>query len=228
MSADKKMKHDIKIPLMIIGAVVILAIILNIRACIKENRVEAVAELQGQFDAYKTQMEKQKVGLEGEKEAIGKEAKNLSISVTELKKENEAKEAKIKNKSMEVEELKRKFDLIPIDESGEQVLNLQKQVGLLEREIKEKDDLIKGFKAELMETRKWEVMYNRQSEYIVKLEKQLLAVENLLKISEEINDKQAKQIGRLKTSKRINQIVAYPLAIFGGYKLGQAILGKEK
>ena len=216
------MIEKLKIPLLIIGIAIVLIIVLNIRACIKENRVEAVAEIQGEFNAYKAQAEILKEKLLAEKEQMEMYEAVLKGEIAEMREERAESVVVIEAQSAEVAELKRKFALIPADDTGTQVLNLKEQIVILERNGVEKDKQIASFIAEI---KNWELLDIQNTEYIKKLENQLGVTENLLKTAEDLGVKKDKQINRLKTSKTIERIVTVPFAIFGGFKLGQAIFG---
>ena len=215
----------LKIPLLIIGLAVVLVIVLNIRGCINENRTEDLAKLEGEYSAYKAQVEAQKEELARDKEELEMFTVVLKGEIEELKEKDIERVVEIEEKETEIADLKKKFDSIPESDLGTQVLNLQQQIIAYEEKDRAKDKRIEGLVNTIKEMGKWEVAYNRQSEYVEKLEKRIGVLENLSAIADQVIEKQGKQINRLKVSKKIERIVLIPLSIFGGYKLGQIIFG---
>jgi len=199
-----KFLDKIKIPLIVGGLAVVLLIVIQIRSCINENRVRESSVIQGQYEAYKEEVEKEKEGLFKEKEDVERQVKNLKAAISELTEKTEKYREEIKIKDSELEELKGQFSLID-DET-------------------QLDKALKGWEAAEAKAVGWERAFNLKDDYCKKLEAQLEMKDNLLKIAESVIYAKDKEIRGMKISKTIERVITWPIAGYGVFKVFQGAL----
>lgn len=216
-----KFLDKIKIPLIVGGLAVVLLIVIQIRSCINENRVRESSVIQGQYEAYKEEIEKEKEDLFKEKEDVERQVKNLKAAISELTEKTEKYREEIKIKDSELEELKGQFSLIDEEDKDGQILNLRLQVGNLETQL---DKALKGWEAAEAKAVGWERAFNLKDDYCKKLEAQLEMKDNLLKIAESVIYAKDKEIRGMKISKTIERVITWPIAGYGVFKVFQGAL----
>ena len=233
------MKHDIKIIIVIIGVVIALVLFFQVKGCIKARNIAKTSKLEGQLEAITAEAEKEKAAnlaaieeMEGEISTLSDVILEKNKVILELQKEDE---------------IIIPTEVIDTPGEGENWEEVAANNAAAAREWETKYYKAQEIIAELgipisigadPETGEELFRYPYDSVTYKLNEKYLLAAaqrdrykqnwetaENLLAIEREVSGNKDKQIARLKLGKTAERILTLPLAVYGGFKIGQAIFG---
>jgi len=213
----------LKLPLIIIGLILVLVIVLQIRSCVNERRITDISELEGRYKAFTEEAEKEKEELQQQKKEVEKQIEILKGAVLDLTEKTKEYKEQIKTKDNELRDLKTQFSLIDEEDKDGQILNLKAQVGNLETQLSK---AMEGWDAAEAKAVGWKKALDLKDEYCKKLEKQIGIKDNLIKISESVNRDKDKKIASLKLGKTIERIITWPLAGYGAFKFVQGVFFK--
>jgi len=175
-----KILKYLQIPAVVIGLIIVLFIVFEIRSCGRERQGEAYAELEGRYSAYQEKVIEERGEWQIQKELLDKANESLKEDIIEINHDQQSLRKASTEKSEKIKELETQFSLIK-DPAGK-IENLKSQI----EEWKDKFNLAidDRNKAEEKAT-KWEKQYlNVMIDYAL-LEKQLKSQEALNEISRE-------------------------------------------
>ena len=232
------LSHDFKITLAIITIVVALVLFFQVKACIVGGRDAKISKLEGELVAAEVAAVKVKAD---NKTAIDK----MGVALERLEGEVATKNATI------LEYVKRDEAIIPTEivdtpaegQNWEQIAGVNAQAAREWREkYYESQKVIKdlGLPIEIGRDPDGKMLYRYPYDSITyKLDQRYLLAadqrdkaleslaltENLNRIQKSVIVQKDKKIAGLKLGKTIERVIAWPLAVVGGIKIGQAIFG---
>lgn len=230
----------LKLPLIIIGLILILVIVMQIRSCVNENRIAVSSELEGRLQALTEEAEKEKEESQKAIQEMQKEIDNLTIGIQD-------KNQTIVDLQKETEEIE-PTPIIEEPEPGEDWETIAKQNAKAAREWKDKyykaEKLIKELGVPIPDGTypitgeprfrypHGSVTHGLYTQYLLAAgqrdlyKKQLKTKDNLLAIGKKVVKDKDKEIARLKVGKTIERIITWPLAGYGAFKLVQGVFIK--
>lgn len=175
-----KILKYLQIPAVVIGLVVVLLTVIEIRSCSHEKQTVFYSELEGRYEAYQEKVSEEREEWQKQKESLEKANDILKEDIIEINHDQQSLRKASTEKSEKIKELEAQFSLIK-DPAGK-IENLKSQI----EKWKDKFNLAIDDRNKAEEkAAKWKKQYQNVMIDYALLEKQLKSQEVLNEISRE-------------------------------------------
>jgi uncharacterized protein (DUF3084 family) len=173
-------------------------------------------ELKGQFEGYKTKIEKEKQEWQTTRKTMEAENVRLIAEADKWKEVSGDKVQKIAELDSKLKNLKKEYDSITAENKDAKISNLKDQVFTLTQKY---NKAAEGWKAEEQRALNLELIITKKDKIISVIEEQLKNEESLRKLAEDLNKQNEKRFSRLQFGSTVKTILIVGVVAAGGYVL---------